>query len=146
MMGKRRELAGLLTFCLVTAAILSVAGLWLRAQRKQFALNRQLITALKTFDTAGALTLVGEGADPNTRVIPAAPPSLAQLWRQLLHGAPLPGNDSATALAIACGGYWEDGYGSFLEDHRGHDDAVLAQLMLAHGADVNAKQEADGRR
>jgi hypothetical protein len=76
---------------LLLAALIGGTGLWLRAQQRQYALNRALIAALVKGDTRLALTLVNEGADPNTPYNPTPVPSLLELVKQLFHRSPPPG-------------------------------------------------------
>jgi hypothetical protein len=67
---------------LVTLFLLALlaagALLWIRSERHQYVLNRQLIAALMQNDSRTALALVNEGADPNTRYMPTPAPSLLE--------------------------------------------------------------------
>src|SRR5436305_1771341 len=73
MRGKRTVMIALLLFTCVAAMVP-----WFRAQRRQYALNRQLIAALKQENDRRALVLVSAGADPNTRYEPTPVPSLPE--------------------------------------------------------------------
>src|SRR5689334_4539956 len=89
-----RRPAALLTLILLAGVVLA-CGLWLRAERRQYALNRQLIAALVKGDSKQALALVNAGADPNTRVKPSPMPTLLQSVKLLLYRSQ-PDNDSLT--------------------------------------------------
>src|SRR5579863_9697761 len=103
---RRKRAAQIMLFLLICLFVST--GLWLRAERRQYALNRQLIAALVKGDNQRALALVNAGADPNMRYKPIPAPSLLQLVRQLLHRSPPPINGSPTTLSIACGAPWND--------------------------------------
>jgi hypothetical protein len=135
-MTRHRRRAALFTLLLMTGIIIC-AGLWLRAQRRQAALNRQLIAALVKHDTQQALTLVYDGADPNTPLKPRPVPSLRAWWNFLLHRSSLSVNNSPTALLIVCGA-------DFTETHTDvdfSDASQLARAMLEHGASLKAQDE-----
>lgn len=121
---------------LLLTGIIVAAGLWLRAQRRQEALNRQLIAALEDQDTTQALSLVKMGADPNTPYKPIPSPTLRQLWDYIFHCSPLPVNDSPTAFMIACGAWTDDHLDSSIYYK---DTPQLVEIMLGHGAKVNAQ-------
>ncbi len=129
----RRRCATLLTFLLL-AGLVGTTVLWLRAQRRQYALSRALIAALDRFHTNDALALVNEGADCNARYITDPAPSFNQLWNQFFHRSAVHVNDSPTAFMMACGVRWSNYHGRFIpvsvEECPG-----LVQVMLAHGAD-----------
>lgn len=118
--------------------LIGTVVLWLRVQRRQYALNRQLIAALVNGDDKQALALVNAGADPNTRYKPTPVPSLPELVNRLFHGSALPVNDSPSAFTMVCGVQYGDGNNT---QTFGLDDAPLVQTMLRHGADVNMKDE-----
>jgi hypothetical protein len=131
----RRRRSTLVTLLLLTGMIVS-AGLWLRAERRQFALDRELIAALAKNDAQKALVLVNSGADPNTPYNPLPPPSLRQLWNYMLHRSPLPTTDSPTAFCIVCGACWVDESGS-VKAMVGAENPQLVQSMLQHGVKPN---------
>lgn len=137
-----RKRAVWLTLVLLVGLVLT-GVLWLRAERRQYALNRQLIAALVKGDDGQALALVNAGADPNTPYWPTPKPSLLQLVKQLLHRSSPPTNNSLTAFLMACGTYWVDGRPpEYPEDIRRYSyDARLVQTMLAHDANVNAQSK-----
>jgi hypothetical protein len=137
----RRTRAALITLLLLACFVGSTA-LWLRAQQRQYALNRALIVALVKCDNQQALALVNAGADPNTRYKPTPVPSLHQLVKQLLHRSAPASNDALTAFLIACAAYRTDEeIYEFLRRRKQSDDVSLVQAMLKHGADVNARDE-----
>ena len=118
-----------------------VCVMWVRKEQRQYALNRQLIAALKRNDGKQALTLVNAGADPNTRCIPTPAPSWSKLINQWLRHAPSMSNESSTAFIVACGGYVRIEKGNFtLIQLENNELAPLVQTMLVHGANPNAKR------
>jgi ankyrin repeat protein len=145
-----RKRTALLTLLLLIGLIGSV-GLWLRSEQQQYVLNRQLIAALAHGDDKQALVLVNEGADPNTHTTPTPALSLPELIRQWLHRSPQPVNASQTAFSLVCGAYWNDTgreenvqerdkrFDEYVAQRHRPDDTHLAQAMLRHGANVNAK-------
>jgi ankyrin repeat protein len=135
----RRRRAALLTLLLL-ASLVGGTGLWLRAQQRQYALNRALIAALVKGNDKRALALVNEGADPNTRYEPTPVPSLLEMVKQLFHRSPMPGNDSPTAFLMACGAVWIRDGQSVMEVSS-PDAPQLVQNMLAHGADLELKSD-----
>jgi hypothetical protein len=140
-MNKRRIQSSVLLSILLLLIAAGTFIFWVRAQQRQFALNRRLIAALVQGLDQDALELVKEGADPNTRYDPSPAPSLKQLWSQLLHRAPPPDNESPTAFLIACGALWNDEPDTYSRQGSHSDDARLIQVMLAHGANVNERDE-----
>ena len=132
-----------------------VFGVW--QAKRQYALNRELIAAIKKGDLKQATILVNEGADPTTRANPSPPPALPELIHQLLHPLPPAPNDSPTAFLMVCGARWErdeqhfpsivsedcpDAHSGFHDDGidvRPQDSCRLIQTMLLHGAKVNTK-------
>jgi ankyrin repeat protein len=137
---RRKRIALIILFLL--ALLIGGVGLWLRSARRQYALNRALIAALVKNDLGAAIALVNEGADPNTRFVPAPIPTLAELVRQWLHRSGPPVNKSPTAFMMACGAVWSDGQGhDYPVDEHGVDDLRLTQLMVTHGANVNTSEE-----
>ncbi|MCW3055081.1 MAG: hypothetical protein JWN14_4251 [Chthonomonadales bacterium] len=137
-MTRDRRRAALFIFLLLTSIVVC-ASLWLRAERHQYALDRQLIAALVRSDDQQALVLVKSGADPNTPCHPVSPPSLRQLWNHLLSHSPLPTTGSPTALSIACGAWYEDN--NIYRWSVISDAPLLIEAMLRHGADPNAKDQ-----
>jgi len=128
-MNKRRFQRAVLLTGFIGLLLVGGYGLWLfQTQRHQYALNRQLIAALRQGNHQQALVLVKSGADPNTPERPIPPPTIRQLWNHLFHRSPLPTNDSPTAFLIACGESWT------IDE----DDPQLVQTMLQHGAQKNA--------
>ena len=95
-----------LWFGLPLLLLLGSSVVWLRAQQRQYARNRQLIAALVSNDTNQALTLVNEGADPNSRYNPPPAPSLKLMLDQLLYRSSVPADNSPTAFLLACGAGW----------------------------------------
>jgi len=126
---------------LLMVGITVAAGLWLRAQQRQYALDRQLVDALITSDTQQALVLVNAGADPNTPYKPVPPPSLRQLWNYLLHRSALPihddSSDFSSAFTIACGEDWMVNRSG--TQRLDADAPQLVETMIQHGARKNAK-------
>jgi len=144
---KPGKYAALMTILLLVGIVGSVL-LWLRAQRSQHSLDRQLIAALVKKDTIRALSLVNSGANPDSRYLPTAVPSLETLARQLLRHSPRTTNNSPTALMMACGASWSPAGASFVfgDSLLGPDDSEadrisLVQAMLAHGATVELRGE-----
>ena len=133
-MKRRRALLLTITVVFVLCA---ACGVWLYVQKQQYARNRALITALGSQDYNTALTLVNEGADPNTRFEPTPAPTLKLLLDQLLRRRDVPVNNSPTAFNMACGfsglvtNFW-DNHTTVVEEN-----LPLLQAMLAHGANVH---------
>jgi hypothetical protein len=117
------------------------ASLWLRVQRRQYALNRQLIAALVKGDDKQSLALVKGGADPNTRYTPLPVPSLPRMVKQLLHRSAPPANDSPTALGIACGTNWDFDWRKMDAQEKAPDLFSLVHAMFRHGGNVNAQSQ-----
>ena len=99
-------------------------------QQQQYALNRQLIVALDQNDTEQAITLVKAGADPNTRYDTLPYPNLH---------SPSPVNRSPTALMLACGRNVDFITGDIRQFQGCPENTALIQIMLKHGANVNAR-------
>ena len=128
---KRRAL---ILFVLVVALLVGGFGLRVWQAKRQYALNRQLITALAHNAPQEQLRLVALGADPNTRLDAPPAPTFALLVRQLLHLTLPPANDTPTALMLACG-CWDDprtqrNIAAFEQP----ETLPLIQAMLAHDA------------
>jgi ankyrin repeat protein len=121
----RRYRAAFLTLLLM-AVLVAVSGFWLRSAQRQYALNRQLIAALKQENDQWALALIKAGADPNTPIRSSPPPSFQQLWSQLLHRSRAPDDDNRTAL-VGMGWYEKT------------TAVALLKAMLDHGGDINAR-------
>jgi hypothetical protein len=133
-MNKRRRYRAVLVLGTVGLLLTVACGLWVRSERRQEALDRQLIAALVKQDTAQALGLVNAGADPNTLCEPLPPPSFLQLWNSLLYHAPLPVNGGNTAFCLACGSPLPGG-GDIIGMVR--DSPELVRSMIQHGAHLN---------
>lgn len=113
--------------------------LWVRAQQKQYTLNRQLIAALVKSDTKQAIVLVETGADPNTREEPTPTKTLSELVKRLLsHSSPDSVNKTInpTAFMMACKVGWLDDDQTLKRINA--VDIHLLQTMMLHGANVNA--------
>jgi len=123
---------------LLLSGVLVSVGTWGRA-RHQYSLDRQLIAALVKKDTALALSLVQQGADPNTHYRPLPPLSFREMWNSLIYRSPPPSNQSTTAFLMACGDYWTFGEDSTWTQLP--ENPRLVETMLAHGAHVNDKDE-----
>lgn len=92
------------------ASVLLVVGgcalacfLWMRAEQRQYALNRALIEALNQGNLKRAIDLVEVGANPNTLLQPLPAPSWRDLLNQMLHrSTPSPKNvfDDTSAFAV----------------------------------------------
>lgn len=136
----RRRLIALLTLCLLLIGFLGGTALWLRAQRRHYALNRQLIAALVKSDTKKALALVNAGADPNTRYTPVPAPSLQMLWVLFHRSSPSArASYGPTAFTMTCGDAWQVSNG--FDAMKMQDNVSLAAAMIVHGADVNARDQ-----
>ena len=126
----RKRYILLATVLLVVAGLMLPCFLYVKHEQHQYAMNRELIQSLKQGDFKQSLKLVETGADPNTRTIPPSPPTWLELLKQLLyHSKPLL-NRSPTAFMLGCG----DAYHNPMPP-------ALAQEMLEHGADINARDE-----
>ena len=139
---KRRRRATLLTLCLLLAGLTIACVLWVRAQQRQYVLNRRLIAVLVNEDDRQALALVNAGADPNTRYEATTAPTLSELVRKFFHRSPLPGNDSPTAFMMACGAAWLRN-GQSTTGISSTDAPQLVQTMLSHGVDLTLKADGD---
>ena len=128
----------LVMFILVVVLFTGGCGLWLRTQQRQYACNRQLIAALLHGDTRQALTLIQEGADPNTPVTALPPPSFSRLLKQFLRHQS-PSETGPTAFLLACGA--ECTTETPLDGLRRcrDDNPQLVEAMLAHNANINAQ-------
>jgi ankyrin repeat protein len=140
-MTMRRRHAVLFTILLLLVAFIGGTRHWLRAQQRQYALNRALIAALVKGDSMQALDLVEAGADPNTRCNLTPPLTLHYLWDQLIRRRGLLVNENPTALLIACGAWWKS-QSAFPDAQSDSDDHTrLVLTMLQHGAKINVKDE-----
>lgn len=127
--------SSLLALTLLIVGITLPCILWIRKEQSQYALNRQLIEALKKSDTRAALILVNAGADPNTRLDPPVF-ALPQLINRLIRGSP----PRITALMIVCGAVW---YDETLKENRKIEasNLYLMQAIIRHGANLSAKDD-----
>jgi hypothetical protein len=113
-----------------------------RPRQHQFALDRQLIAALKKDDTRRILLLLNEGADPNTPCSPRPAPTLDDLYYYVLFHYVQHDEDrfTSTAFMIACGAD-RDGEDFHLWQRRSNDPRYdvpeLVQAMLQHGAKIS---------
>jgi len=131
----------LLMLLAILVILFVMGGTWLSLYRQQqeYTRNRKLIAALTHGDTETAIVLVNAGADPNTRMSPPPAPSFNLLLRRLLHTAPPSVNNSLTAFMLA------SGRPLFIPGNRPLPQATLAEtpallrIMLAHGANVQAR-------
>lgn len=127
-----------LTFAFAILLFLAVCSRWLWQAKRQFALDRQLITARGQNNSAQALALVIAGADPNTHIDPTPSPTLAALLQRLLCHQPPPVDYSPTAFLLACGIERRE---SFPEDtvlKESSEDLALLKAMIGHGANISA--------
>ena len=155
MTTRRRHTVLISTLLLVGIPIAS--GLWLRAERQQYALDRELVAALRKSDAQKAIVLVNSGADPNAPCRPLPPPSLQQLWNYLLRRSPQPTTGNPTALLIACGasptfddgtpilrlseGPYEYGTPNPVTNMDSSEDPQLVEVMLQHGGNIDARDQ-----
>jgi ankyrin repeat protein len=128
----RRIPAVLIIFSLIAALV--GAYFWHRTQARQDALDQRMILALLHHNDNQALSLVKQGAGPDTRDIPSKAPSLKEWADRLLHNS-----DVSTALMIACGAPSKDEN----NQDRQHitDAADLVEAMLQHGAKINVRDQ-----
>lgn len=151
MKSRSNKRSALLALTLLLLSVGLSCVWWVRKEQRQYALDRQLIEAVQEVNIKQALALVKEGADPNTQIRPMPTPSLPQLVHQLLHRSPLPVNDSSSAFLMACGAPRIDVSAQTVLDLRvEYIDPIspeaphlieLVQVMLAHGANVNATRD-----
>ena len=137
----------ILAFALLIGVSLS-CFVWVRKEQRQYALNRALIVALEANDADQALYLLNAGADLNTRLEPLPAPHFVLLEGgrysipRLYFIRPTErNNQSITALMIACGSWWQDEH--YNAKTVQSPDPKLTQLLLMHGANVNAECCAD---
>lgn len=106
--------------------------------------------ALREGEFRRARALVEAGADPNARIKPLPAPAWWILSNQLLHRSSATENKGITAFMGVCGATLVTSYGDdppVVEFDLRHDSLndpdlfQLAQVMIAHGADVNARDE-----
>src|SRR5579872_6578490 len=127
-MNRRPRLRLALLTLAPVALFLAVFG-WLTYARVQFVrLRGPLIAAVKARDAVRARELLDRGADPNTRDRPEARPAgLRGLFRAMLGRDPdAKSNRDKTALMLAAS----------------YEDPACVKLLLEHGANVNAVDEA----
>ena len=123
----RSKRIGLIFLSLLAVLLGSLVWLTYREVRQE-KLNRALIAAIKHNDTSAALTLLAEGADPNSRDEPPQHISLRRLILDKLRNRRAAPSTAPTALLLACS--W---------DTRGTeapDNAVLVKALLDRGAAV----------
>jgi hypothetical protein len=125
----------------VVLALCAACGVWLHRERRQYALNRQLIDALDKSDFTQATALVQSGADPNTRLMPTPAPTFKRLLNQLLHHTPLPVNDSPTAFFMICGSRRPLSFYKGYPPPLAQENLPLLQVMFTHGANLHARAQ-----
>ena len=140
---KRPRFKHILALCGLMAVGVGLIGVWVSRQKQQYVRNRALIAAIRANDTPSALSLLEQGADPNTREEPDEPLSPWKLLWDKLRGHPTPPNESRTALLIACFPYERHPTELGLVFEKPRRDLVVIQALLARGADVHLR-EADG--
>ncbi len=120
-------------------------GLCWRPRQHQYALDRQLIVALKKDDTRLALLLLNQGADPNTPCSPRPAPTLEDVGYYLVYHYIMPDEDRFTSIAfmIACGAS-RDGEDLHVWQRRSNDPQYdvpqLVQAMIQHGAKISGSK------
>lgn len=113
-------------------------------------LDQNLITALRSYDSLGALTALNEGANPNACESPAKPSSLFSAMKTVFRIAPEVSAPSRgpCALLVAIDWRWREVENS-VESH-GHgyapanapkQDPAVIRALLEHGADANIRNE-----
>ncbi len=127
---------------LVVGSLVLSCFLWVKHEQRQYAMNRELIASFRKGDLQRTLKLVEDGADPNTRVIPLPAPTWQELLKQLLHRPTLSANNSPTAFMVVSGDHVVNNSPTIpyalLDDP---ETQTLAQVMLVHKANVNARDE-----
>lgn len=136
------------------ASVLLVGGLSLACflfvpqEQRQYAMDRELVNSLYQGDLKRAMKLVEAGADPNTHVELLPSPlwgnwsSWQEFLAQMFHRAKPSPNPSPTAFMVVCGDETE-----FIRvGGKPHyqvlpEQLPLAEAMLRHGANVNARNE-----
>ena len=86
-------------------------------------LRKPLIEAVTHNDLSAVRALLEAGADPNARDTVAPSLNWADIWQALTHPHNSPSSSAATALQIAAVAQQDN----------------IARLLIAYGADVNAK-------
>lgn len=123
----RKVLASLCTLAVFAGL---PAGLTYR-QVRQERLNRALIAAIQDRNAASVVTLLEEGADPNTFAVDAKEPSFWQRFLACLRAKPvsIPTGETALWLAIQT------------DIGPGEADPAIVKALIAKGANVNAQDE-----
>jgi len=142
---KRRPLQ---RFVLLTEVglLLAVIGTPLVLSRqRQYALDRQLIAALKKYDTRQAMLLLDKGADPNTPCTPLPAPTLQDLRDYVVYRYIVPDEARLTpsAFMMACGAFGDGQNFRVWQRHSNdphYDAPQLVQAMLKHGAKINGNK------
>ena len=129
---KHRRL--LLLSLLVVALLVGGCGLWVWQAKRQYALNRELISAVVVNDGRRALSLVNAGADPNVRYSELFPSGFLYALRERLHGSPMPEDNTPTAFLIVCGETYTSSLHYLHLRENAPEDMPLVEAMLAHGA------------
>ncbi len=130
-----RERHRLLSSGLIVVGVLALACFLVRAEQRQYVLNRELIGALVNHDAERALHLVDQGADPNTPYKPPAKLYLVDIWNLLIYQKKLPIADSPTAFQMLCG---STVIGDEVPMPIGLYAPQLLETMLRHGGKVNS--------
>jgi|SRR5579884_815691 len=102
---------------------------------QQQKLNHALIAAIKQNDTQAALTLLAQGADPNSRDEPAPQLSLWRLLLDRLQGKHPASSDAETCLQIALEIHAADS--NYPDSASPPDDPAVIKSLLDRGANPN---------
>jgi hypothetical protein len=128
----------------VAIAVLIILIGWfvwgLYASARQAKLNRQLADAVGDFNVSAVQRLLAEGADPNTRFGGDPPPTWRERWDSLFRHTPDHRRYRGVPVIVAAAeGTEASGVAPVAEN--AHPDAEIVKMLLAKGADVNARSD-----
>lgn len=131
MKSSRNKLVGLVILLLSLPALgMTVKKVYRDVRLTE--LNASLIAALKKNNASSVVSLLSQGADPNSREIPPDPRSQWQRLWDRLRGKPTPSGDGPTALLVAL---------KPVESTTPPENVPLIKALLDAGAKINISEK-----
>ncbi len=140
----RKRYALLASVLLVVGGLSLAFFLWVKNEERQDQMNQALIDSLSKGDFQRALKLVEAGADPNTRVKPQPLLTWQEFLKQVIFHSTPSSKRSPTAFMVTFGEYYPEDIGDhYIPPNLMRDPRLteLKQIMLVHGANVDARDD-----